>query len=192
MSCVVVQVPSLRDNYSYLLHDVASGATAIIDATGGAPVRAALAELSWTLSHVLCTHHHNDHTGGNLDLGGPGVTVIGAANDADRIPGIQQHVDEGETFYIGQTPVHVWHTPGHTTGHICFLVDEVEYEGKTSPAVFVGDTLFAMGCGRLFEGSAQQMWRSLRRLGDLVAHTRIFCAHEYTESNGRFALRVYP
>lgn len=178
---IVEQIPVLTDNYIYLVHEAESGATAAIDPAVAAPVLERLAERGWTLSHILNTHHHGDHTGGNLELKrATGAQVVGARADSLRIPGIDLEVGEGETFLLGHAAAMVFETPGHTVGHIAFWFPD-------SLALFCGDTLFSLGCGRLFEGSAEQMWASLARLRALPPDTRVYCAHEYTAANGRFA-----
>ena len=178
---IVEQIAVLNDNYIYLLHEAETGATAVIDPAVAAPVLKRLAERGWRLSHILNTHHHGDHTGGNLDLKrATGAQVVGARKDSQRIPGIDVEVAEGETFLLGHAAAMVFETPGHTVGHIAFWFPD-------SLALFCGDTLFSLGCGRLFEGSAEQMWASLAKLRDLPAETQVYCAHEYTAANGRFA-----
>lgn len=146
----------------------------------------------WTLSHILNTHHHWDHTGANLELKERhGAIIIGPRADAERIPGIDQQVGDGEDIKLGGLRVHVYDTPGHTKGHISMYVQgAVHGLTGTTGALFCGDTLFAMGCGRLFEGTPAQMWTSLQKLAALPATTAVFCAHEYTQSNARFALHV--
>lgn len=181
---VVEQIAVLSDNYVYLLHEPESGATAAVDPAVAEPVLAELARRQWRLTHILNTHHHGDHTGGNLELKhATGAQVVGARRDAQRIPGIDVEVREGDTFLLGHAAAMVFETPGHTTGHIAFWFPD-------SHALFCGDTLFSLGCGRLFEGTAEQMWDSLRKLRDLPDDTRVYCAHEYTAANGRFARLV--
>lgn len=181
---VIEQIPVLSDNYVYLAHEAESGATAAIDPAVSEPVLAKLAERGWRLTHILNTHHHHDHTGGNLELKhATGAQVVGARNDALRIPGIDVEVREGDTFLLGHAAAMVFETPGHTSGHIAFWFPD-------SAALFCGDTLFSLGCGRLFEGTAEQMWASLVKLRDLPPDTLVHCAHEYTASNGRFAKLV--
>lgn len=180
----VEQVPVLSDNYVYLVHEPEGGATAAVDPAVAAPVLAVLNTRGWHLTHILNTHHHHDHTGGNLELKhATGAQVVGARRDAERIPGLDVEVREGDTFLLGHAAAMVFETPGHTTGHIAFWFPD-------SHALFCGDTLFSLGCGRLFEGTAQQMWESLAKLRDLPPDTRVYCAHEYTASNGRFAKLV--
>ena len=175
-------VPCLSDNYAYL---VKSGdACAVVDPSEAAPVRAALARKGWSLTHILNTHHHLDHCGGNLDLKREtGATVVGPGKDAARIPGIDVGVDEASGWEFDGRKVKVLEVPAHTRGAITFVID-----GNA----FTGDTLFLMGCGRLFEGDPQMMWTSLSKLMTLPDETKIFCGHEYTESNGRFALTLEP
>ncbi|HSS12833.1 MAG TPA: hydroxyacylglutathione hydrolase [Rhizomicrobium sp.] len=175
-------VPCLSDNYAYL---VKSGANcAVVDPSEAAPVRAALARKGWVLTHILNTHHHLDHCGGNLDLKREtGATIVGPGKDAARIPGIDVGVDEASGWEFDGRKVEVLEVPAHTRGAISFVID-----GNA----FTGDTLFLMGCGRLFEGDPQMMWTSLSKLMTLPDETQIFCGHEYTESNGRFALTLEP
>jgi hydroxyacylglutathione hydrolase len=175
-------VPCLSDNYAYL---VKSGdACAVVDPSEAAPVRAALARKGWALTHILNTHHHLDHCGGNLDLKREtGATIVGPGKDADRIPGIDVGVDEASGWEFDGRKVKVLEVPAHTRGAITFVIDD---------NAFTGDTLFLMGCGRLFEGDPQMMWTSLSKLMTLPDETKIFCGHEYTESNGRFALTLEP
>eukprot|EP00270_Netrium_digitus_P003493 TRINITY_DN14070_c0_g1_i1.p1 TRINITY_DN14070_c0_g1~~TRINITY_DN14070_c0_g1_i1.p1 ORF type:complete len:313 (-),score=53.55 TRINITY_DN14070_c0_g1_i1:119-1057(-) len=178
-------VPCLRDNYAYLLRDVSSGATAVVDPSESKPVEAALADLGWeNISLILNTHHHNDHIGGNEALHRRFCCqVIAPARERGRIPGIDIPVEEDDVVTLGKTEFSVIETPGHTRGHICF------YSAHAS-SVFTGDTLFSLGCGRLFEGSAQEMFQSLEKLKCLPPETRVFCGHEYTQANSRFAIYV--
>ena len=180
------QIPALGDNYIYLVHDEDSGETAVVDPAEAAPVLAALDEAGWRLSHILNTHHHPDHVGGNLELvAKTGCSVTGFAGDAERIPGIAVRVKEGDEIAIGAHRARVIEVPGHTSGHIAFWFADAR-------ALFCGDTLFALGCGRLFEGTAEQMWHSLLKLRALPDDALVHCAHEYTQSNARFALSVDP
>ena len=181
---ILEQIPVLSDNYVYLIHDPDSGATAAIDPPAAAPVLDALKRKGWQLTHILNTHHHHDHTGGNLDLKqATGCTIIGSRRDAGRIPGMDTEIGEGDRFLVGHAAILVFETPGHTSGHVSYWLPE-------SLLLFCGDTLFSLGCGRLFEGTPQQMWDSLSRLRTLPAETRVCCAHEYTMANGRFARLV--
>jgi hydroxyacylglutathione hydrolase len=183
---VIRQIPVLRDNYVYLLRDEASGATGVVDPSVAEPVLAVLAETGWRLTHILNTHHHPDHTGGNLEIKrATGAIVVGPRADRDRIPGIDVAVADGERYALGTEAAEVFDVPGHTRGHIAYWF-------KDSRALFCGDTLFLMGCGRLFEGTPEQMWRSLGKLRRLPGETRVYCGHEYTQANARFALTVEP
>jgi hydroxyacylglutathione hydrolase len=179
--------PALNDNYGFLLRDEASGCVASVDTPDGAAIERALAETGWgKLTLVLNTHHHADHTGGNLELKQRhGCAVVGPAADAERIPGIDTRASDGDALTLGATSFIVMHVPGHTRGHCAYYFPS---EG----AVFVGDTLFSLGCGRMFEGTKEQFHASLRSLAALPDETKVYCAHEYTASNGRFALSVEP
>lgn len=182
----IEQIAVLRDNYVYLLRDEATGACAVVDPSVAAPVRAALDRLGWTLTHILNTHHHHDHTGGNLELKiATGCTIVGHARDAARIPGIDVGVADGGVVALGTARARIIDVSGHTVGHIAYWFPE-------ESALFCGDTLFSLGCGRLFEGTPSQMWASLTRLRQLPPETRVYCGHEYTESNARFALQIDP
>lgn len=182
----ISQFPCLTDNYGYLLHDSETGATAAIDTPDADRIVTELEGRGWTLSHILNTHHHPDHAGGNLALKRRyGCTIVGPRSDAGRIPGIDVGVGDGEVFELGSCRVEVTETPGHTRGHIVYYVPDAN-------AAFVGDTLFALGCGRLFEGTPEQMWKSLQKICGWPDETRIFCAHEYTLANAEFALTVEP
>ncbi|MBI1363225.1 MAG: hydroxyacylglutathione hydrolase [Proteobacteria bacterium] len=180
----IQQLPVLTDNYIYLLRCTETGTTAVVDPAQAQPVMAALGATK--LDMILNTHHHNDHVGGNAALVDQyGCTVIGAAVDAARIPCIRQQVAEGDTVHVGHCAATVLFVPGHTRGHIAY------YFAKDS-ALFCGDTLFAGGCGRLFEGTPEQMFASLQKLAALPDDTRIFCAHEYTQANMAFACHIAP
>lgn len=182
----IIQLPVLADNYVYLIHEPVSGQTAAVDPAEAEPVLKALAQRGWRLSHVLNTHHHTDHVGGNLELKArTGCTIVGSAHDRGRIPGIDRTVGAGDTVSIGGAVASVLDVPGHTLGHIAYWFADDD-------ALFCGDTLFALGCGRLFEGTAGQMWSSLGKLRKLPAATRVYCAHEYTQANARFALTIDP
>ncbi|MCG8510970.1 MAG: hydroxyacylglutathione hydrolase [Rhodospirillales bacterium] len=179
-------IPVLSDNYVYLLKDPGGNACAAVDPAVAGPVLEAADELGWKLTHILCTHHHMDHVGGSLDIKKEtGCVVIGAAADARRIPGLDTGVAEGDTVSLGDSVAKVFEVPGHTSGHIAYW-----FEG--SQALFCGDALFSLGCGRLFEGTPAEMWASLCKLRDLPGATRIYCGHEYTNSNADFALSVEP
>lgn len=180
------QIPALSDNYIYLVREAGTGACAAVDPAEAGPVLAALDRLGWRLTHILNTHHHGDHVGGNRELKDrTGCTIVGHARDAARIPGIDVRVGDGDTVSLGNASARVIAIDGHTVGHIAYWFAD-------AAALFCGDTLFSLGCGRLFEGTAAQMWTSLGRLRDLPAETRIYCGHEYTEANARFALSLDP
>ncbi|MGR9115905.1 MAG: hydroxyacylglutathione hydrolase [Gammaproteobacteria bacterium] len=182
----IIQLPVLTDNYIYLLHDTISGKTAAVDPALAQPVLDELARRDWNLDFIFNTHHHGDHIGGNRELEQQtGCMIVGAKADSHRIPGIGIALADGDQFDLGEVNFKIFETPGHTSGHIVFYSAEEN-------ALFCGDTLFAMGCGRLFEGSAKQMWDSLKRLRDLPPDTKVYCAHEYTFNNGRFAQSVEP
>lgn len=182
----VHQFACLEDNYGYLVHDRESGLTAAIDTPSAEAIRQALAAKGWTLDFILNTHHHTDHAGGNLELKHEtGCRIVGPKADAARIPGIDVALGDGERFELGTRHAIVLDTPGHTRGHIVYV-----FPGDK--IAFVGDTLFAMGCGRLFEGTPAQMWHSLQKLLDLPHDTLVYCAHEYTQKNAQFALTVDP
>ncbi len=186
MPLEIHQFPCRSDNYGFLAHDAASGATACIDTPETDAINAALEEKGWQLTHILNTHHHGDHTGGNLELKERwGCTIVGAANDAKRIPGIDVRVSDGDDYTFASMQAKVFEVPGHTTGHIAYYF-------ASEGVAFVGDTLFALGCGRLFEGTPDMMWNSLQKLMALPADTVVYCAHEYTQANARFALSVEP
>ena len=182
----IAQFPCLSDNYGFLLHDPAAGLTAAIDTPDADEIAAELDRRQWRLTHIFNTHHHADHAGGNLLLKERyDCRIVGPGGDAARIPGIDVGVGEGDTVPFGDRLIEVFETPGHTTGHIVYFVPEAK-------AAFVGDTLFAMGCGRLFEGSPGQMWDSLQKILRWPDDTRLYCAHEYTLDNAKFALTVEP
>jgi hydroxyacylglutathione hydrolase len=183
----VVRVPALNDNYVWILHEPQNGLTAVVDPAEVPPVNAALQQRGWTLNYILNTHHHFDHTGGNLELKKQykGLQIVGPRADASRIPGIDIQLGDGDTWRFGNLQARVFDTPGHTRGHITFWFPEAK-------ALFPGDTLFALGCGRLFEGHPEMMWTSLSKLLPLPRDTLVYCAHEYTQSNARFAVHIDP
>ncbi len=182
----VVRIPALSDNYIWLAHDDASGETIVIDPAVADPVLEAAAARGWTISAIWNTHWHPDHTGGNGAIkAATGCTVIAPAAEAAKIPTADRLVAEGDTVMLGAFKAEVIDVPAHTAGHIAYHLPE----GRL---VFVGDTLFAMGCGRLFEGTAAQMFANMQRLAALPGETTVYCAHEYTQSNGRYALVAEP
>ncbi len=174
------------DNYGVLLHDSASGATASIDAPEAAPIEAALKATGWKLTDILVTHHHADHTDGILALKDKyKCRVVAPAGESTRIPAVDQTVREGDTVKVGTLSANVIETPGHTFGHIAYWF-------HADALAFVGDTLFSIGCGRVIEGTAEMMWRSLTKLRDLPDDTKIFCGHEYSAANIKFARTIEP
>lgn len=180
------QFPCLKDNFGVLVHDPEGGVTLAIDAPDAAAVRSALEAQGWTLTHVLVTHHHADHTAGIPDLkSATGCTVIGPRAEAARIPGLDQEVAEGDVLGLGTLKISVLDTPGHTLGHVSYWIEDAK-------VAFVGDTLFAMGCGRVLEGTAEMMWGSLQKIAALPPDTSLYCGHEYTVANGRFGVSVEP
>ena len=185
MTLEIVRVPVLSDNYAWLIHDDASGETVAVDPGEAAPVQAAAAQRGWRIDQVWTTHWHPDHVGGNAALRAAGARITGPAREAAKIPTLDATVDEGDVVRIGGSVAQVLHVPGHTAGHIAFhLADD--------QAIFTGDTLFALGCGRLFEGTPAEMFANMQRYAALPDATRVYCGHEYTQSNGRFALSVEP
>ena len=179
-------IPCLSDNYAYLAHDPDTGATAAIDVPEAGPIIAVLAETGWTLSDVLITHHHNDHVDGLPDLlAAHPARVIGAAGDAHRLPALDVAVSEGDTVNIGNEAGTVIDVSGHTINHIAF-----HFPG--SAALFSADSLMALGCGRVFEGTKPQMHASLQKLAALPGDTVVYSGHEYTAANGKFALTIDP
>ena len=182
----IVAVPAFTDNYLWLVHDSDSGETAVVDPGDPAPVLAEAGRRGWKITKILNTHWHPDHTGGNLAIKqATGAAIWGPAGENGRIPGLDHPLAEGDRIAIGAHQAAVWEVPGHTLGHIAYVFGD-------DGVAFVGDTLFAMGCGRLFEGSPDQMHRSLTRLASLPGDTALYCAHEYTLANARFAAHAFP
>ena len=180
----ILQIPVLTDNYIYLIHDLDSQKTAVVDPAIADSVLDALKNQGWKLDYIFNTHHHSDHIGGNLELKTrTGCKIVAAEKDCYRIPDVDIKVNDGDSFQFGQHLISIIETLGHTSGHIVYYFAEDDL-------LFCGDTLFVMGCGRLFEGTAQQMWESLQKLKKLPEATKVYCAHEYSLSNGRFALSV--
>ena len=180
----LVTIPCLSDNYAFLLHDARTGQTALVDAPEAAPIKTALDARGWTLTDILLTHHHADHINGLAPLRGS-ARVIGAAADAHRLPPLDLAVAEGDSITVCGETVDVLEVPGHTVGHIAFHV-------PGAGLVFTADSLMAMGCGRLFEGTPAQMWDSLLKLRALPAETVVCSGHEYTSANMAFALSLEP
>ncbi len=180
------QFPCLKDNYGVLVHDTEGGVTIAIDAPEAAAVKRALEEKGWRLTHILVTHHHADHTAGIPALKAETqCEVIGPRNEAGRIPGLTHAVGEPDVVSIGSLKFKVLDTPGHTIGHVTYWLDDAS-------VAFAGDTLFAMGCGRILEGTPEMMWRSLRKIADLPRDTIVYCGHEYTVGNGQFGITIEP
>ncbi|MCG8490735.1 MAG: hydroxyacylglutathione hydrolase [Sneathiellales bacterium] len=180
------QIPVLNDNYLYLFKDPESNAVGIVDPAEADPVLAKLDELGWSLTHIINTHHHWDHTGANLELKEKThCMIVGSHSDAERIPGIDITLKEGDIFEFGTQTAKILEVSGHTLGHIAYWFEN-------SNVLFCGDTLFALGCGRLFEGTPAQMWESLQKIKKLPDNTLICCAHEYTEANAEFAITIEP
>jgi len=179
-------IPCLADNYAFLVHDRKSGATALFDAPEAWPIQRALQEHGWTLTHIFLTHHHADHTDAVDELvAAYNPLVIGAARDAARLPKLDVAVEPGETYDMTGREVQVIDAAGHTRGHIAYYLPRMG-------AVFTGDSLMALGCGRLFEGSPEDMWGTLTRLAALPDDTLICSGHEYTAANGKFAQTIEP
>lgn len=176
----------LNDNYGFLLVEPKSGLCATIDTPDGAEIDRQLQQRGLTLTHILNTHHHYDHVDGNLFLKKKhGATIVGAKADEKRIPGIDVALDDGEILKFGDYDIQLIHTPGHTLGHCAYYIPD-------EASVFVGDTVFVMGCGKIFEGTPEQMFASMAKLAKLPGDTKVYCAHEYTLSNAAFAVTAEP
>ncbi|HFB2048875.1 MAG: hydroxyacylglutathione hydrolase [Hyphomicrobiaceae bacterium] len=174
------------DNYGIIIRDTKSGKVASIDAPAAQPVLTELHRRKWQLTHILTTHHHADHTDGNLPIKSKtGCQIIGSSKEAEKTPGIDIKLKEGESFLFGSLEITVLGIPGHTSGHIAYWIPDAS-------VVFVGDTLFPMGCGRVFEGTTYEMWQSLKKLCRLPPETKVYCGHEYTVANAMFALMFEP
>ncbi len=186
MTADIRLVECLADNYGLILHDPQTGATAAIDAPEAGPIVALLDAEGWRLTDILVTHHHPDHVGAIPELKARyGCRVVASRTEAPKVPGVDQTVGEGDEIRVGAFSARVIETPGHTLGHVAYWFEGLD-------AVFVGDTLFSIGCGRVFEGTYAGMWQSLLKLRALPDATRIYCAHEYTEANIRFARMIEP
>ena len=180
------QFPCLSDNYGYLIHDPATGETAAIDTPDADEYLKQAAAKGWTITQIWNTHWHPDHAGGNLAIkDATGCTITGPKNEADKIPGIDRPVATGDTVALGTISAAVIDVPGHTLGHIAFHF-------ASEAVAFVGDAVFALGCGRVFEGTPAMMWESLSKLKALPADTTLYCAHEYTAANAKFAVTIEP
>ncbi len=186
MPLEIIRIPVLNDNYVWLVHDADSGETMVVDPAVAEPVLAEAEARGWRITQIWNTHWHPDHTGGNAAIkAATGCTITGPEVERDRIPTLDVLVKEGDTVRLGSIGAQILDVPAHTAGHIA-------YHFAAEDVAFVGDTLFAMGCGRLFEGNPAQMFANMRKLEALGDATTIYCAHEYTQSNGRFALTVEP
>src|SRR4051812_4502062 len=182
----IVRIPALSDNYVWLVHEPESGETMVVDPAVAEPVLAEADRRGWRIGQIWNTHWHPDHTGGNAAIkAATGALVIGPSAEAERIPTLDIAVHEGDVVRLGNHVATVLETPGHTAGHIVFHL-------SGDAVVFTGDTLFAMGCGRLFEGDAEQMFDNMQQLAALPPETIVYCAHEYTQANGRFARVAEP
>ena len=185
-SIEIITVPCRTDNYAFLLHDAHADRTALVDAPEAGPLIKALDERGWALDEVWLTHHHDDHVEGVETLRSRyGCTVLGAAKDAHRLPPLDREVAEGDSFEFAGHEVRVLDVSGHTVNHIAFHIPEAGH-------AFTADSLMALGCGRVFEGTMEQMWESLSKLAALPEDTVICSGHEYTEANGRFAVTIEP
>ena len=182
----IIRIPVLSDNYVWLVHEPESGETMVVDPAVADPVLAEAAKRGWTITQIWNTHWHPDHTGGNAAIKeATGCHITGPEAERERIPTLDTMVKGGDTVALGAVTAEVIDVPAHTAGHIAFHI-------PSENVAFVGDTLFAMGCGRLFEGTAAQMYDNMRKLEALPDSTKIYCAHEYTQSNGEYALAAEP
>ncbi|MFT9016695.1 MAG: hydroxyacylglutathione hydrolase [Acetobacter sp.] len=186
MTLQIHAIPVLSDNYAWLLHDTGTNTTAVVDPGDANAMEQAIEAQGGRLDLILLTHHHHDHTGGTQTLRERyRARVVGPASERDRMPPLDMALEDGDTIAIGDSMARVIATPGHTRGHICYYFSD-------PPALFCGDTLFSLGCGRLFEGTAAQLFASLRRFDDLPPETLVCCGHEYTLGNAAFARHVDP
>ena len=186
MGLIVDVFAARSDNFGYLVHDTATGRTAAIDAPEAAAIKNALLYRGWTLSDIFITHHHIDHVEAIPELKAEyGVRVVGPRAEADKIAGLDELVEAGDQIQLGETVFDVYATPGHTLGHVVF-------HDKVGKHLFTADALFSLGVGRMFEGTPEPMWNGIKALRDFPDDTLIYCGHEYTESNARFALSVDP
>ena len=185
MSIEIIPIPALSDNYIWMFRDPANGSVAVVDPGQDAPALAAAEQRGWAITHILNTHWHPDHTGGNAGIKAATGAPIIAPAEAEKVGAVDRVVSGSDHVMVGQLEAEVWDIPAHTAGHIAFYFAEAKM-------IFTGDTLFAMGCGRLFEGSAEQMFDNMRRLAALPDDVRVYCGHEYTLANARFAAHVEP
>lgn len=182
----VETIPALKDNYIFLLHDMTTKDTVVVDPSESAPVLSFLEDKKWNLTGIWNTHHHWDHVGGNLELKkNSSCKIWGPKKGTQKIPGVDYELEEGEELTIGDKKVTIIETPGHTAKALCFWIEQENL-------LFCGDSLFSLGCGRLFEGTAKELWQSLQKIKKLPKETLIYCAHEYTLQNSYFALKVDP
>jgi hydroxyacylglutathione hydrolase len=186
MGLIVDVFPARSDNFGYLVHDEQTGRTAAIDAPEAGPIRNALLHRGWTLSDIFITHHHVDHVEAIAELKAAfGTRVVGPRDEASKIEGLDELVGDGDTILLGETRFAVIATPGHTLGHVVFYNEEGGH-------LFSADALFSLGVGRMFEGTPGPMWDGVKRLRDLPDETLVYCGHEYTQSNAKFALSIDP
>ncbi|MCY4305477.1 MAG: hydroxyacylglutathione hydrolase [Aestuariivita sp.] len=187
MSLKTITIPCLSDNYAFISHETTSGQTALIDIPEASPILKKLDELNWKIDYVLITHHHDDHISGLREIlaAYPNAQVIGAKADVSRLPPLNIAVSEGDTITIGNEQGTIIDVSGHTIGHIAYYFEK-------SGIAFTADSLMALGCGRVFEGTMPQMWNSLQKLAQLPPKTILYSGHEYTQSNGEFALTIDP
>ena len=181
----VIPVPALSDNYIWMFRDPASGNVAVVDPGQDAPALAAAERRGWAITHILNTHWHPDHTGGNAGIKAATGAPIIAPAEAEKVSAVDRVVAEGDRLSVGELEAMVWDIPAHTAGHIAFYFEDAKM-------IFTGDTLFAMGCGRLFEGTAEQMFANMQRFAALPDDVMIYCGHEYSLANARFAAQVEP
>lgn len=182
---IVIPIPALSDNYIWMFRDPASGSVAVVDPGQDAPALAAAEQHGWIITHILNTHWHPDHTGGNAGTKAATGAPIIAPAEAEKVSAVDRVIAEGDRVSVGELVAEVWDIPAHTAGHVALYF-------KAAKMIFTGDTLFAMGCGRLFEGTAEQMFANMQRFAALPDDVRIYCGHEYTLANARFANHVEP
>ena len=182
---IVIPIPALSDNYIWMFRDPASGSVAVVDPGQDAPALAAAEQRGWTITHILNTHWHPDHTGGNAGINAATGAPIIAPAEAEKVSAVDRIIAGGDRVNVGELVAEVWDIPAHTAGHVALYF-------QSAKMIFTGDTLFAMGCGRLFEGTAEQMFANMQRFAALPDDVRIYCGHEYTLANARFAAHVEP
>ena len=185
MVVIVIPIPALSDNYIWMFRDPASGSVAVVDPGQDAPALAAAEQRGWAITHILNTHWHPDHTGGNAGIKAATGAPIIAPAEAEKVSAVDRVIAEGDSVSIGELVAEVWDIPAHTAGHVALYFEAAKM-------IFTGDTLFAMGCGRLFEGTPEQMFANMQRFASLPDDVQIYCGHEYTLANARFANHVEP